>query len=128
MSIGTEEDKQKPRGAGQQQGTVGEDQPVAQIGQLAGGKAVLGENGGKPREARKTGIGGKDQNGGGGCLDHEIQRATAEDSPVNLREYGLSDGLSVLRNDSKVVGKERDGNYERTQNGGHPEERDGSVS
>src|SRR5262249_10194043 len=113
MGFRVEQPNQETGQERQQQNAVRKHQLVAQAHQLAGHVAVVGQNGGKPREARKAGVGGRHQEGQRGGLDRVIQEtAAAENGAGNLGH----DGFLRLRQNAVDVSQESHPDKNQTQN------------
>ena len=79
VDVGVEADDQRYRAPAEQDDAVAEDQLVAAGMHLSGQVAVFGEDRGQHREAVERGVGGEDEDGGGGGLiDVEQDRVAAE--------------------------------------------------
>ncbi len=119
VSLPIKDDDQARSQESQGDDTVGKDQPVAQVGQLARQVAVAGENGRQPGKVSKSGLGRQHQEEHRYGLQSQIKRSMAKDLPADLRH----NGLILNRHHTQRAGQEGDAQEHRRQESSHGDER-----
>ncbi len=90
VGVAAEHHQQQAGERAENQDAVGEGQAVALVHELAGQKAVAGDDGGQAREVGIRRVGRQDQDQHRGCLDAVVEDvAPAEDGARHLRDHGL---------------------------------------
>ncbi len=107
----------------QEQDAVGEHQPVAPVEQLPGEEPVPGDDRAHRRERVVGGVGGQDEDGGGGRLEDDVQHPVPEDGPAQDRQ----DRLVLVEGGLQVLGQHGDAEEERPEDGHHGDEGPGGV-
>ena len=103
--LGVGGEQEGDRGAGEEEDAVGEHEPVAPDGELAGQEGVLGDEADEEGEAGEARVGGQDQDEG----RRGLQRVEED----RARRAGAVDELADLGDDRRGPGHEGDGVGER---------------
>ncbi len=106
---------------GEEDDAVGEDEPVAAVGELARQEAVFGDDARQAGEVGIGGVGGENEDGEGGDLGDPEQKSLA--SVHLLRHQAIPVGIVLAADRLEVRGEHRDAEEAGTEDGPHDHDR-----
>ena len=89
--VSAEHDDECSGQGGEHEDAVGEDEPIAAVGELAGEEAVAGDDPGQAWKVGVGGVGGEDQDCEGGELEEEVHEGlSSEHGSGHDRQHGFA--------------------------------------
>jgi len=116
VGVAVEGDEDHHGHNGQGDDAIREGQPVAHAQEVPGREGVAGKEEQQARKVVERGVGGHQQDQGGGRLQVAVERAGAERGVTELAEHGFV----VRRHETLEVGKHRRADEQCDEQAGHP--------